>query len=193
MLNRSERISGRPYVRLTFKGNVNPTTSSDILRNKLISALQSSPHFILVGEPSRSVSSAFESSTTLGFGTVYFDATVRYNTNADGMTFDVTLRAFDCVVKDFLGACLVVLFDAVKIGTTYTSTAPLGTKTAQQLAEESGSPLDKLTKAATKPLEETSDLLKWIAAAAIVLGGAYLLKQGKPLLKSIGQVFKRGR
>lgn len=193
MLSRSERIAGRPYVRLVFKGSVNPTLSLDVLRQKLIAALMASPHFVLVGDSTRSVSSAFESETTLGFGSVFFDAQVRYNANADGLTFDVTLRAFDCVVKDFLGVCVLKLTDAAKLGTVYTTTAPLGTKTAQQLAEETRSPLGKLGETVGGPLSTASDTVRWIAAAAIVVGAVYALKQSKPILRSIGQVFKRGR
>ena len=194
MLDRNKIIQGRPYVRLSFKADINPFTSADDLRNRLTNALKSSPHFLLVGEPERAVSSAYFSPTSLGFGTMYVDATVRYLASVDGMTYDVTLRPYDVAVRETwgLGNALVTLRDAGIIGDTLSAQAPVGMKSAQELAKDAKSPVTAAVDALGKPLATTATTINYLSWAVIAGAVAFVAWKGEPIIKGLGKAFKRG-
>lgn len=194
MLDRNKKIQGRPYVRLSFKGDVNPFTSPDDLRRRLTDALKSSPHFLLVGEPERAVSSAYLSPTSLGFGTLYVDATIRYLASADGLTYDVTLRPYDVAVRETwgLGNPLVTLRDAGIIGDTLSTQAPVGMKSAQELAKDAKSPAGQVAETLAGPLTTATGTINYLSWAIIAGAVALVVWKGAPAIKSIGKVFKRG-
>lgn len=180
-------------MRLVFKLSVGAFASADALRTKLIAALKSSPHFILVGEPERAVSSAFAGGTTASYGSAFVEATVRYNGSADGMTYDVTLRPYDKAVTDAFGFTLVALYDAGVIGSTYSTQAPVGMQSAQELAKGSKSPADKVADALTKPLSDAKDTVDYLSFAIIAGALAFVVWKGAPVLRGVGKAFQRAR